>query len=473
MRVGVVVLVHEFNQAVCDLVRRLEADLTAVAIHVDANAKPAVLTAFRSLESENVHVLSAAKVGWGQWGMVSATLRSVALLLRRYQKLDYVGLISGSCYPIRNLAYLPAFFEVNPLDYIECNDIWKTWWVKSGLQTERLRWWFPFNAIKQPRRFKVSWRLQKFFRVERKLPSGYHYAIGSQWCFLRRSTWEIVLRELAKDKPLQKHMKYTWIPDESAIQTVVRTFVPEKERCSRNLCLYQFNHLGRPIMFYNGHEEILKQQGFFFARKLSPAANELRAALDLHGAKRTALRFSELGRRTDEMLRMGSFSLANKNVFPKLCGPAGAESWRGRGYVAIYASSNVSNHALEKYAAHQFKTHHFLGRLSGDDNIVLRTELNRHFDLGANARHLPHAFIHDIFALLIDHAEKPPVIVFDENCEESILWRAARDAYCKRVVVLKDDTERDEFGQKADWIIKQEKATFITAIAVNDKIIAI
>jgi hypothetical protein len=45
--------------------------------------------------------------------------------------------------------------------------------------------------------------------------------------------------------------------------------------------LYQFTGYGVPLVYYNGHDDYLSRQPFFFARKFSPHARGLRDSMDL------------------------------------------------------------------------------------------------------------------------------------------------------------------------------------------------
>lgn len=445
MRIGVVVLVHEYNDAACDLISRLSRDLEAVAIHVDADASAGVFDKFKNLESSNVTVLSKAKVAWGEWGMVEATTATVSHLLALNSKLDYVGLLSGSCYPIRNLEFLDAFLEVNPIDYIECHDIQYSNWVKGGLQMERIKWWFPFNFKKRRGLFQAAAWVQKKLQIERKRPKNYSYAIGSQWCFLRVSTWHLVLKELAPDTALTKFMKYVWVPDEIAIQTIVKTFIPTEERCNTSLTLHQFMDHGRPVTFYNGQHDLLSEQGFFFARKISPQAVSLRRDLDEIGKRVTPLKLSHLGERSTAMWEIGNARNARVKSFPKMYMHYGSDSQRGRCFTVVFASTKIAGQNISDYVGKTFSNSMFLGRISSPDNRSIAAEINRHLDMGEHASQLLDSFPHCILSMLLDKTDRPPVIVVDERTDDSIIERLIKDTYAQRVLVLQEGPVRSQF----------------------------
>jgi hypothetical protein len=82
------------------------------------------------------------------------------------------------------------------------------------------------------------------------------------------------------DPTLARFFRSTVVPDELFFQSLVASWLPGDEVQDRHLTLYQFTEAGVPVTFYDGHEDFLAKQPFFFARKLSPRATHLRDALD-------------------------------------------------------------------------------------------------------------------------------------------------------------------------------------------------
>ena len=120
--------------------------------------------------------------------------------------------------------------------------------------------------------------------------------IGSQWWCLRRRTVEWIL-DLCRQRPdIMRFFRTTWIPDETFFQTLVPHLVPEKEIRTRTLTFLMFTDYGMPVTFYNDHYDLLLSQDFLFARKISPAAHELKRRLgDLFASKKTDFKLSNEG----------------------------------------------------------------------------------------------------------------------------------------------------------------------------------
>ena len=105
--------------------------------------------------------------------------------------------------------------------------------------------------------------------------------VGSQWWCLRRRTVEWVLDFTRKRRDVMRFFATTWIPDETFFQTIVRHVVPESEIRSRSLTFLMFTDYGMPVTFYNDHYDLLLNQDFLFARKISPEAINLKRRLGL------------------------------------------------------------------------------------------------------------------------------------------------------------------------------------------------
>ncbi|MEM6441826.1 MAG: hypothetical protein AAF763_19295, partial [Pseudomonadota bacterium] len=111
----------------------------------------------------------------------------------------------------------------------------------------------------------------------RRVPDGLIPRFGSQWWGL---TWETCLKLLAHRVARPDHMRWfrwSWIPDEFAIQTLVAALVPAGRIEGRGLAHAPFDDDGRPVVFFDDHEAYVRGLDAFFFRKASPEATRLRA----------------------------------------------------------------------------------------------------------------------------------------------------------------------------------------------------
>ncbi|HEX4511301.1 MAG TPA: beta-1,6-N-acetylglucosaminyltransferase, partial [Burkholderiaceae bacterium] len=223
----------------------------------------------------------AVRARWGAYSLVEATLRLArAALGDAAFGCDRLLLASGTCRPLHSFATLDAFLEARPgIEFIQAHDLSTGRWTKGGLEEERFEFYFPFNYATQRRRFELFTALQRRLGVRRRMPAGLRPHFGSQWWCLTRGVLQGVVDLLARPE-LARFFARCWIPDEFAIQTAVAHLCPARRIAGHGLTYYEFDAGGRPLVLEDWHVEHVRRQPFFFARKLSPAAPVLEAALE-------------------------------------------------------------------------------------------------------------------------------------------------------------------------------------------------
>ncbi|AGB74959.1 beta-1,6-N-acetylglucosaminyltransferase [Rhizobium tropici] len=331
MKLAFVILAHDNPDKVARLARVLAQNHT-VCVHYDLNSSEASFLALkRELGSLADRVLwpRRVRVAWGEWSIVNATLNALEAISGSDSNFDYVHLMSGADYPVRPIEEFTDYLRQNRgREFIECVDLRSEQWVKGGLVHERYRYRHFFNWKKHGFLFDQSWQLQQRLGLERGFPSGHQPHMGSQWWTLTWSTIKLVLAA-GRNGELASFFKTVWIPDEMFIQTIVASATEPKAR-SPILTLYQFSDSGVPIVYGDDHAEYLNRQPFFFARKISPHAKNVRDLLDAYidGSQRGAV-FEEraVGTRTDEYTRYVDYwGMPNKHF--RLIGHV-ADSWWG------------------------------------------------------------------------------------------------------------------------------------------------
>jgi hypothetical protein len=115
-----------------------------------------------------------------------------------------------------------------------------------------------------------------------------------------------------------RFFRTTWIPDETFFQTLVRHLVPESEIRTRTLTFLMFTDYGMPVTFYNDHYDLLLSQDYLFARKISPAATDLRRRLGALYAAKTGRSFPI----SDEGRSLLRFVTARGRVGRRFASPA-------------------------------------------------------------------------------------------------------------------------------------------------------
>ncbi|MEM6744829.1 MAG: beta-1,6-N-acetylglucosaminyltransferase, partial [Pseudomonadota bacterium] len=229
MRLLFVILAHDRPEAAAALAAALTDGATdaRALIHFDARADAASFERLAAAAAGQDRVrLAAERVAtpWGRWGLVQATLDALEEA-RGWGRAgdgwtpDRALLLSGACLPCRPVRALERFLRAHPRrEFIEAGP---ASWIKGGIKEERYRHWFPFDFRAQRRLHHLFHQAQRILGVERRVPDGLIPRFGSQWWGL---TWETCLKLLAHRVAHPDHMRWfrwSWIPDEFAIQTLV------------------------------------------------------------------------------------------------------------------------------------------------------------------------------------------------------------------------------------------------------------
>lgn len=275
MRIGFVILAHTDLYRVAQMVRHLSQQDCAVAIHIDKKVASSEFEAFQNdLDGlENIVFPKRTACEWGEFSLVQATLDASETLLKTFDDVTNVLLISGSCLPIRPVRQLKRFLERNgKTDYIESVSVKNNFWVKDGLNEERFTLYFPFSWRKQRRSFDRLVAFQRRVGIKRKVPDPLVPHIGSQWWCLTAKTLRAIIND-PKRPYYDAYFNWSWIPDESYFQTLAR--LHSDNIASRSLTFSKFDYLGKPFVFYDDHLKELTQSDCFWARKMWAGADRL------------------------------------------------------------------------------------------------------------------------------------------------------------------------------------------------------
>jgi hypothetical protein len=211
---------------------------------------------------------------------VEGALSLVREVVASGEPYTHVQLLSGADLPTQSIAAFGDFLMRNDrFDFMETVDISESKWVVHGPEKERFEYHFPFNWRSQRKRFDLAFSIQRMLKIKRRIPRGIKPRLGSQWWTLRLSTCRTLLRFLEDHPEVTRYFKGTLIPDECFFQSLIPHLVGMDQIVPRTLTLYKFTGYGKPFVFYDDHMEMLAEQPFFFARKVSPAARKLESSM--------------------------------------------------------------------------------------------------------------------------------------------------------------------------------------------------
>lgn len=268
MKIGYLLLVHEEFEVIQYLLKALiHSSNDQVFIHIDKKSGALSQIQEQLKEAKNVHFIEALDIEWGEASIVQATISGMKEA-NKYD-LDYLVLLSGSCMPICKREDLVSYLNANPQDFIECHNIKNGKWAKDGLESERWEHYNIFNWRNDPIYFSLTHKIQSMLKIKRRLPGNLDGYMGSQWWCLRSDTVEKVL-EFIKINKVENFIKYTWIPDEFIIQSIVHK-IKSGSDISNILMNYRFNDVGIPKVYVSSDiNELNALHGVkFFTRKIN------------------------------------------------------------------------------------------------------------------------------------------------------------------------------------------------------------
>ncbi|MDO5605161.1 MAG: beta-1,6-N-acetylglucosaminyltransferase [Paracoccus sp. (in: a-proteobacteria)] len=275
VRLGVAFLCHDAPETAAAMVRIWHEGGAAVAIHVDTRTPAAQYQSLRETlaDLDSIVWVKRRACDWGMFSMVEATQDAAQALLDHFADVSHVFVASGSCLPLRPVAELADYLARHPdVDFIESVTARDVGWTVGGLNRERFELYFPVSWRKRRRVFDLLVNWQRRLMIKRRPPRGVVAHLGSQWWCLTRATINAILSD-PRRPVIDRYFRWSWIPDESYFQSLVRRHSTRIE--SRSLTLANFDDQGKPYILYDDHADLLARSRCFVARKFWAGSTKL------------------------------------------------------------------------------------------------------------------------------------------------------------------------------------------------------
>lgn len=262
----------------------------SIYIHVDkkyrmTTAEIARIRGFRAVRG----VFSEYHINWGGFNLLKAEL----LLMREAVRDDhagYVHLISGQDFPVKKHVDFLNYFEANKgrefLEYrVYPNPEWE-----NGTRS-RIEHFFPFDWFNCKTASGLGAinriiNLQKRLKIRRKPPGQFSQMYGgSTWFSLSRECVRYILEETAGRPAFYNRLKYTFVPEELYIPTVVLNSPFGGAVVNDNLryIIWQNRNGNYPANLDAGDFQRIINSKAFFARKMEyPVSRSLVEMLGNH-----------------------------------------------------------------------------------------------------------------------------------------------------------------------------------------------
>lgn len=261
------ILTHKNPAQVYRLIQALNSIESSFIIHVDAKVeiRPFIKFFENYPPGKILFCPDRKNIDWGSYSMVEATMSMIHFLFQMELKADYVHLISGQDYPIKNNKEIVKFFKNNNgKNFIEFFSLPTPKWAEYGML--RIRYLWCVNEFKCIYYNDLDYK--KSNNLIHHLPDVITPYGGSQWWSLHIDCVRFLMEEYNKDNILFQFYRYTFIPDEMLFQTLILNSYLKDTVVNDNFRFIKWsNGSWHPDIIGLDHFSSLKTEGKLFARK--------------------------------------------------------------------------------------------------------------------------------------------------------------------------------------------------------------
>ena len=239
MKMAILIQCHTKSDQVNKIINFFKDEDIDIYIHVDkkSNIKLEINNNY------NVYILdNSIDVRWGRFSQVEATLAMFNEVKKSKKSYNYIHLISGQDYPIKNLEYIKKFFSNIDKQFIDYVKLPYKNLTKHG--EDRYKVYYPQWIIDRP---KCLWK--RFLRVlyrefvlrtrilERDTSNISEFYYGSQWMSITYGCMEYILEYINNNIKYYNFFKNSIYSDEMFFQTIILNS-PFKNKVENNNLRY-------------------------------------------------------------------------------------------------------------------------------------------------------------------------------------------------------------------------------------------
>ena len=135
IKLAYLVLEHKYPEQLLRLINRLNSENSTFFIHIDRGSNFSDFRdVFNEFPSSKIRLIQRERSRWGSLGLVKAALNGFNEVVRTAEKFDYIVLLSGQDYPIKNNSYINNFFQRNyGKNFIEFFSLPTDQWFHGGM----------------------------------------------------------------------------------------------------------------------------------------------------------------------------------------------------------------------------------------------------------------------------------------------------------------------------------------------------
>ena len=266
MRIAHIIFAHKNPDQLERLINALNQPNFDIYIHIDKkiDIKPFV---YLSTLSRVYLINNRKKCNWGGFGMIEAMISSIDQIQQSGIGYNFVNLLSGQDYPIKNADEIYDFFNQKiGHSFVSYDDSAETKWLKDA--TKRYRF-YHFTDVN----FKGKYILQNVVNTilgDRKFPKSLkmYGSNKSSWWTISYESAVYLSSYLKANRKLMRFFKFTWGSDEFVIATVLMNSVYKDKIINENYRYIDWSGgKAHPKILTIDDYDNLKKSDILFARK--------------------------------------------------------------------------------------------------------------------------------------------------------------------------------------------------------------
>lgn len=275
MQICHLIVVHKNPLQLKRLIKALQYQGSDIYVHVD---KKADIQPFLDIQNDQEVVFKLIKnrisVNWGGYSFVQAIINSLKEIRNSGKQYDFISLISGQDYPIKNIEAFINFLQNSKhkcfISYDDTPNL--EWWGENITRVTRYHFNdFPIkgkyffqrlvNGLLPKREFPLKWKL-------------YGGACSSWWTLSEEAAYYIV-DSIENNKALKRYAKMTWTPDEYLYATILMNSKFKEYVVNDNYRYIDWSEKKpHPKILKSDDFSSLKNSHNFFARKFDLNVDE-------------------------------------------------------------------------------------------------------------------------------------------------------------------------------------------------------
>lgn len=220
MKIAYLIICHKNPTQLARLIKRLTTSNSYFFIHIDRNVNIEVFyKILRTLNNQNIYYIkNRVKVHWGGFSVVKAILNGLVEILNSKKKKDYIVLLSGQDYPIKNNEYISNFLLQNDgKEFVEFGQMPRKKWIEGGMNRINK---YHFMDIGN-RYLKYGLKILSNYLPKRHFSKNFKLYGGTLWLCITYDCSKFIIDFIHKNRDFVKFFKYVYLPDEIFFHTII------------------------------------------------------------------------------------------------------------------------------------------------------------------------------------------------------------------------------------------------------------